>query len=1068
MSDPVARATTVVVAGARAAEAVLLDEVQCAIESRDSLVHAALARGDAAAAAPLLAAPSRIVVPSRPLREHVASALARRTGRAVAGVVVQTHRALALAVVERAGESAPRGDALFGIAVRRAAADSAVLRDALGALRDGYASVEAVARDLSDAGFLPPHAEALDDLLAAHSGDAATLARARAVVAVTARALEALERDGAAPRAALLQRATELIALRGADALLPTRALWLYGFADATGAVTDWLLALLRALGGRALVDVPPSPFDPGAREGEFAARLLERLAAVATPAPEVSETSARAGAQLALLRAPGAMAEVRAVAARVRTLLDAGAHPESIGIVVRRPETHRVALDAQLARLAIPFSAHGAPRSGDAAARRAAALVRLLEEGANAPVDVWLAAASATGAARGGLREALHACGAGRLADLAVGDLELGAFHGVEDRVRALLAHASAWPAHGPVEAHRLQLLEVLDKHLGWSRDGEEARLFDVFDGLADELPARFVLSRAEWLLLVRRALERGVAAEIGGSGGGVQVLSAMAARGRCFESLFVLGMNRGAFPRQPVEDPLLPDALRGALQAVLPDLPIPARGYAEERHLFAELLSASPRVTLSWQFVSDEGRESARSTFVGRLLLARPDLPIESSVEPGPDDASPRRAHEHAVHAALRMPRALLSGVRTEALREVRRAFGATADGDVAAIARVQLAVLEELDPDLRTREGRSRAARPGPFLGFTGLRSGDETLFVTRIEDLARCAWQYLLRRKLQLEPVRDALAALPHLDARLRGAAAHAALERIAREAGAPVRIALDVALAGGAVEVPWPDAARIASIAHEEAARVAAEAGIRNAGFVRVLARWTEAALAVARDSDWRDGPVAVVGAELHWHTEIEDARGRSRRIGFRVDRADAASGSLRLTDYKTGRIPSEAGSDGKRAEHFLADVRRGSALQAVAYASGGRSLSARAEGRLLFLQEAVDAPLRERIATSDDAALADAFAASARIALAAHDAGAHLPRLVDPVTGDEPEACNWCEVRAACLRGESEPRRRLYEWADAAAGTDAQHTTPLREAADLAWLGRRPDAGGAQ
>jgi hypothetical protein len=561
-----------------------------------------------------------------------------------------------------------------------------------------------------------------------------------------------------------------------------------------------------------------------------------------------------------------------------------------------------------------------------------------------------------------------------------------------------------------------------------------------------------------------VQRALARGVAAEIGGYGGGVQVLSVMAARGRCFEHLFVLGLNRGVFPRQPVEDPLLPDALRVALQAVLPDLPIPARGYAEERHLFAELLSASPRATLSWQFVSDEGRENARSAFVARLLLARPELAVANVVALEADASALRRAGEHAVRVALRLPRPSLAPLRAEALREVRRAIGTHDASDVAAIARVQLAVLEELDPDLRTRDGRARASRPGPFLGFTGARADEDTLFVTRIEAIAACAWQAFLRKQLRLEPVHDALAELPLLDPRVRGQAAHAALERIAHEGGAAVHTDLDVALANGAVAIAWPDPERLAAIAREESARVAAESGIHNAGFVRVLARWTEAALGVAREADWRAGPVAVVGAELAWHTELEDARGRTRRIGFRVDRADFDGFALRLTDYKTGRTPNTAAREEKRAEHFLADVQRGTSLQAVAYAQGARTLAARAEGRFLFLQADIDASLRERVARADDAALADAFAASARAALAAYDAGAHVPRLLEVESGAEPDACAWCEVRAACLRGESGPRRRLREWAQAAVATDAVLASPLRETAELLWLGRTPAA----
>ena len=151
----------------------------------------------------------------------------------------------------------------------------------------------------------------------------------------------------------------------------------------------------------------------------------------------------------------------------------------------------------------------------------------------------------------------------------------------------------------------------------------------------------------------------------------------------------------------------------------------------------------------------------------------------------------------------------------------------------------------------------------------------------------------------------------------------------------------------------------------------------------------------------------------------------------------------------------------------RRADHFVADVRRGAALQAVAYAIGASDPEGRAQGRLLFLQHGALPALRERVAASDDAVLVEAFRASARAALAAHDAGAHVPRLVEVASGDEPDACAWCEVRAACLRGESGPRRRLRAWTHEAAAADAPLATPLREAADLFWLGRTPDAEGA-
>ena len=64
--------------------------------------------------------PVRVVVPSRSLRLHLASALVRRRGRSVAGVAIQTLFGLASEVLERAGEVVPRGERLFEVLAQRA------------------------------------------------------------------------------------------------------------------------------------------------------------------------------------------------------------------------------------------------------------------------------------------------------------------------------------------------------------------------------------------------------------------------------------------------------------------------------------------------------------------------------------------------------------------------------------------------------------------------------------------------------------------------------------------------------------------------------------------------------------------------------------------------------------------------------------------------------------------------------------------------------------------------------------------------------------------------------------
>ncbi len=130
------------------------------------------------------------------------------------------------------------------------------------------------------------------------------------------------------------------------------------------------------------------------------------------------------------------------------------------------------------------------------------------------------------------------------------------------------------------------------------------------VLEELQRGAPPEFSLSGEEFLLILGEQLDKSSNPRLGGSGGGVQVLDVMEARARTFEHLFLIGMNRGVFPRPVQEDPLVPDFIRRELVQLLPDLPIKEQGFEEERYLFAQLVSSSPNVILSWQSSDEEGK--------------------------------------------------------------------------------------------------------------------------------------------------------------------------------------------------------------------------------------------------------------------------------------------------------------------------------------------------------------------------------------------------------------------------------------------------------------------------
>jgi len=163
--------------GPRLVEAALLDRIDA---------FAARVEGDPA----LLAAPLRVVVPSRSLRDHVIAAALAARGRPLVGVLVEPLFGLALEVLARsrvaagAASPAPRvSRPLAALEVERRIASHPALARALEGVRGGAASVASTVDDLLDAGFEREHADAFDEALNELAGGAfaAPVERARAV-----------------------------------------------------------------------------------------------------------------------------------------------------------------------------------------------------------------------------------------------------------------------------------------------------------------------------------------------------------------------------------------------------------------------------------------------------------------------------------------------------------------------------------------------------------------------------------------------------------------------------------------------------------------------------------------------------------------------------------------------------------------------------------------------------------------------------------------------------------------------------------------------------------------------
>ena len=1037
--------------GARAAERALLDRLE-------QLVGGSEAKRD------LVAEPVRVVVPSASLRAHLQLKLVQERRRAALGVTVETLFAVACEVIERAGAAAPSGPYPLELIVQRCARRRARLRPIVEGFEGGSLALVAAVRDLLDAGFTAAQERAclLTVRRLRRTLNADSLERAAAVIEIAAAAgAEAASLAVADPGGPLL-RAAEL--LEGNPHLLPARAILVHGFAEATGVATRLLAALTRTGETTVFLDLPPDPADPAEDAGAgYLDRLRGRL--LTAGLEEVRFGCAAPPPRLALAPALGSDGEGRAVAEWAREWLDAGMAAENLLVVVPAAEEMRSPLARHFERLGVPFSCHGVPPWRGPTARRGAALLALLRDGDEAAVGTWLAAWAPAAAWRAELDLALRWRGCSRLQDvpaalgaaggavrLPVRDrLELGeqgqlaAHHrwlGREhaglaaSRACAVLGTLAAWPDEAPVHRHLEALAPLLEALSLPSPSAPE--LASALAAVGRDIGERARLSKPEFRQLLAGRLADVGGVDVGGAGCGVQVCTPLQARGRTAQRLYLLGLNRGVFPREVRSDPILAEPVRMALREVLPEIPIKRAVTVEERYLFGHLLAAADEIVVGWQERDDEGRARPESPFVTRLRLSAALAAGPERGDPRPSQGRPARpltAAECALHAAQRAPREHLRAALAAALVEAGHDERAA-----AALAAARCAVLDELAPP--HHGGRHQGPPPpalGPFFGFMAPVAGLEgRLSITFLEGLARCPWQTFLSRVLGVE-------AVPETDAGLGpagntvGTVVHGVLEGIVRAAIAqPGRRTLDEALAADARTVAWPADATLAALLADVVAAAIGEG--KAPPLTRALLRERAATiLAIARDCDWAGGArgPASVGAEVEGRVEVEDQGGCPRTVTFRADRVDRDGDGVRLTDYKTGAPSVMVKRESSRAEAILRGVVQGARLQAAAYVAAAGPT---AQGRYLHLRPDLDEGLRVVAVSGDDRELRDAFTARVRALLELLDRGVFVPKLLDGSLEESGESCQRCPLFEACLQHDSVSRARLRRVLRAAGG----------------------------
>lgn len=1020
----------------------------------------------------VLSAPVYLLVPSHSLRNHLLERLAGYRP-AYVGLGCLTLRSLARDVLERCGESPLPGSWMLPLLVRRAARQHPSLRSCLDHLHDGYSSLIASVTDLLEAGLDPAHADAIDEVLAEEGRLVASVAnvqRSRSLIKVAIQVQEQLHESGLGHVSSLLQRATELLRTRS-DLELRSSGFHVYGFADATGVATDLIEAVLLRFGGTVYLDRPPDPTAPETEDPafEFSRRFATRLADLGQPDLEPVVTTDPA--EIQLITALGARAEVRDVGWRIRHLLDDGVAPERIGVVARRLDSYRSPLRTHFGRLGIPHSAERTAGPLLPKGRRIRALLEMVTRRERARLDRWLDArlTDSSTVADFDLRLAMFGLGASRLEELASVTSEevlrqefyplpvrLGysndeddseirlarrrvptvEIRRARDQATELCGLFDTWKGRHSWEVH-LEKLSRLTSALGWATAG--AVMADVqkaLDRLSLGIPVGLELDLDEFTQTLNGALTGIGLDPLGGVGGGVQILDVTEARGRTFEHLFVLGMNRGVFPRNVREDPSFPDSLRQVLgrqgHGVLPDLPLKRAGFAEERFLFAQLCSASSHVSLSWQVADDDNHEVSTSPLVERLLWTRESIQVSSprAVDPAEEPADrPRTELESAIRAAL-----------VGSSRQLKAAMTQAQPTDLSVTPRdlttARLGVVAELD---RTA---GPTPRLGPYFGYVGAARDPleprlaQDLYVTTLERFAVCPWRTFLERLLRLETLPDPVEILPGLDPFLVGQLVHRVLEQIAKEHLPDSPPSIDEARQTPTVDIPWPEPDSLWRIVRREAFTVAQRQGITWEGFADVLARVTlpylDQAHSLLETNPDEVGPVAV-------ETDLSLSLGSGTPgspLHFKVDRIDHASGRLVLSDYKTSRRGiSDAKTQKTRDKHLVAEIRKGRLLQAAAYARAAAGPDD--QGRYVFLHpdfRNADEGRIVPVATANQAALA-AFDSTTATLIEAWHQGVFFPRLVEPDADREPRTCEFCGVAEACLRGDSGLRGRLRDWA---------------------------------
>jgi ATP-dependent helicase/nuclease subunit B len=550
-----------------------------------------------------------------------------------------------------------------------------------------------------------------------------------------------------------------------------------YGFEDLTGA--EW--GLLEGLAARTDVTVS-IPYEPGRAAFAALESTVSDLARLASGAIEELPASASVSGLVAPLRhverelfrdAPeqgvaldgalrflegaGARGTIELIAAELLEHLRTGSAPEEIGVVCDSVERWWASVDAVFGSLGIPYAVEQRARFGETALGRAAlGMLRF----------AWL------DGRRGDLFRYLRAPYSGverRSVDFVEGRLRGRAIadparvEEESERLRGapLPALAQLRDAADAVAAAR-QLVRSMARN-AWGLDAPptrrearaDTRALEAASRTLDELDALAVSGGVrvpveDVVAALERTTVRPVAA---GEAGYVAVLDFERARTRTFETVFILGLDEGSFPRRDRPSPFLDDALRRELGGRLERVDSVSR---DRYLLYTACTRARRRLVLVREAATDEG-------------VPREPSPFWHDIRALFDPAEVSRATHRRSLSSLTWP---LDGAPSE--RERLRALARLAATDPETATSLALA------NGWSRKLERARAAfeRPTALVspGVRGWLGGRRVFSATELERFADCSSAWLVERVVDPKTI-DA-----EPDPLLRGQVVHTALNR----------------------------------------------------------------------------------------------------------------------------------------------------------------------------------------------------------------------------------------------------------------------------------------------